>query len=383
VVRLPANPSGTAPRLRNFGASLTSAQKTGPAARNATNDDDVVRVDTDLVVSDVLVLDGEGKVVRGLSKEDFVIKEDDKPQEVAMLSLGDNKDLPRSIVLVIDYSGSQLPYIRTSIDAARMLVDKLNPKDRMAVVTDDVKLLVDFTSDKELLKSELETLKLSALSGSIGASDQYDALLATLNELFSREDTRPIVIFQTDGDQLASLKGGTLADPYWPPRKYSFQDILTATEKTRATVYPVISGVKFVDVAAEQLPARGRTDWENREHANYELLRARNFPLPKPRAASPPDPFFVQYADRWRITQLALVGLGKFTGAVPEFLEKPEQADEIYTRVLSDIDRRYVIGYYPTNRARDGKRRRVSVEVRDHPEYSVWGQRSYFARTEN
>ena len=94
-----------------------------------------------------------------------------------------------------------------------MLVDKLNPRDRMAVVTDDVNLLVDFTSDKDLLKSRLDSLRQSALSGKLGASDQYDALMATLLELFDGEDVRPIVIFQTDGDQLESLKGGT-PQPY-------------------------------------------------------------------------------------------------------------------------------------------------------------------------
>jgi hypothetical protein len=61
-------------------------------------------------------------------------------------------------------------------------------------------------------------------------------------------------------------------------------------------------------------------------------------------------------------------------------LEQPNQADEIYTRVLTDIDRRYIIAYYPTNRARDGKRRTVNIEVRGHPEYLVWGRKSYFAR---
>ena len=51
--------------------------------------------------------------------------------------------------------------------------------------------------------------------------------------------------------------------------------------------------------------------------------------------------------------------------------KQPEQASELYSRVLNDINRRYVIGYYPTNRTRDGKRRNVSIEVRGHPEYIV------------
>ena len=195
-------------------STLSSNERAARAeGTSCADEDDVVRVDTDMVVAAVLVLDGEGKIVTGLSQEDFLVKEDNGPQEVASVSMGDSKDVPRSIVLVIDYSGSQLPYIQTSIDAAKMLVDKLNPKDRMAVVTDDVNLLVDFTRDKDLLKSRLESLKESALSGAVGTSDQYDALMATMTELFSPEDARPIVIFQTDGDELESLKGGT-PQPY-------------------------------------------------------------------------------------------------------------------------------------------------------------------------
>lgn len=383
VVRLPPN-SALPPRLRGFGSSLSRSEKAGEPVVRPADDEDVVRVETDLVICAVLVLDAERKIVTGLTTKDFIVKEDDQLQKVATLSLGDNKDLPRSIVLVIDYSGSQLPYIKTSIESAKMLVDKLNPKDRMAVVTDDVQLLVDFTSDKQLLKTQLETLKTSALSGSIGASDQYDALLASLNELFNNEDVRPIIIFQTDGDQLESLNGSgsRYADPYWLPRKYSLQDILTATEKTRTTVYSVISGIRFAGVPEDDLARRARTDWENRQHATMDLLRARNSPEPKTKPVEPPDEYFTAYGSNWVRRQMALMGLAKFTGTIPEFLEEPGQADEIYTRVLSDIDRRYVIGYYPTNRLHDGQRRKISIEVRGHPEYTVWGQKSYFARKE-
>jgi hypothetical protein len=254
----------------------------------------------------------------------------------------------------------------------------------MAIVTDDVQVLVDFTSDKEKLKTQLETLKASALSGMIGASEQYDALLASLIELFGREDVRPIIIFQTDGDQLEALNGSDSrnADPYWLPRKYSLQDILTATEKTRTTVYSVISGIKFAGVPEAELPTRARKAWQNQQQATNDLLKARNIPVPKTDPIVLPEGFFETFGSNWQKRQMALMGLAKYTGTIPEFLETPSQADEIYTRILTDIDRRYVIGYYPTNRARDGRRRKISIEVRDHPEYTIWGQKSYFARKE-
>jgi VWFA-related protein len=377
----PQNPARP-PRLLNFGASLSRTQQT-PGGTRPAEAEDVVRVDTDLVLSTVLVLDAQGKIVRDLTAEDFVVKEDNKPQEVATFSLGNSKDVPRSIVLVIDYSSSQLPYIKTSIESAKMLVDKLNPKDRMAIVTDDVHLLVDFTSNKELLKTQLEGLKRSALAGNIGQSEQYDAILASLNELFNNEDVRPIVIFQTDGDQLEKLNksaGRDMLTYYWQPKKFSLEDIAMATEKSRAAVYSIVSGIKFVDVPQNELTRRARADWEDRQRALFELYSSRKLSTPRPNITNPDNQFLDRHAQEWQRRQKALVELAKFTGTIPEFLEEPGQADEIYNRILTDIERRYVIGYYPSNRVRDGKRRKVNIEVRGHPEYQVWGQKSYFAR---
>ncbi len=44
-----------------------------------------------------------------------------------------------------------------------------------------------------------------------------------------------------------------------------------------------------------------------------------------------------------------------------------------------DMNNRYVIGYYPTNKTHDGKRRTIKIEVRGHPEFVVWGRKVYFA----
>lgn len=77
--------------------------------------------------------------------------------------------------------------------------------------------------------------------------------------------------------------------------------------------------------------------------------------------------------------QQALIDLSTLTGGWADFLEEPAQAAGIYERIFSDVNRRYVLGFYPTNRARDGGRRSVSIEVRGHPEYTVWGRKSYYA----
>jgi hypothetical protein len=77
--------------------------------------------------------------------------------------------------------------------------------------------------------------------------------------------------------------------------------------------------------------------------------------------------------------QTALYGLSKLTGGWTSFLDEPSRAAGIYANIFSDIGSRYVVGFYPTNKERDGKRRRVQVEVRGHPEYTILGRKSYYA----
>jgi hypothetical protein len=77
--------------------------------------------------------------------------------------------------------------------------------------------------------------------------------------------------------------------------------------------------------------------------------------------------------------QLAAAFVANATGGWTGFLQSPEKASEIYGKILSDINHGYVIGYYPANDARDGKRRNVKIEVKGHPEYVIQGRSSYYA----
>src|SRR4051812_3271600 len=257
------------PKLKDFGSSLKRT-KWDPKKQQAVvgkpktskseeeSDLDIVKVETSLVSNDVLVLDSAGNPVEGLTETDFVIAEDGAPQKIGTFSLGLNSSVSRTIVLIIDYSASQFPFIETSIAAAKSMIDKLLPLDRIAIVDDDAELIQDFTTDKKKLKDKLESLRKKATSSGFffrrfGKSQQYSALFATLNEAFDGEDQRPIVIFQTDGDQLLFLRNSPLVRLSPPNEQYamaalleqyrasfSLDDIYRAAEKARATIYTVV-----------------------------------------------------------------------------------------------------------------------------------------------
>ncbi len=368
-----------------FGSSLKKPAKrvtrilpkTHPTAI-ISEQEDVIRVETDLVVSDVVVVDKGGKAVKGLNRSDFLVEEDGQRQEIEVFSSGyEESSIPRSIVLIIDYSGSQLPYIQTSIDAAKTLVEMLNPSDRIAIVTDDVELLVNFTSDKTLLKEKLELLKVNALQGNVGKSKQYSALMAAINELFRTEHLRPVIIFQTDGDELTRLKtvnkaGIILGDP---DVRYSYDDILSTAEKSGTTVFTIIPGIRFDRVSGKELIALAKDDLEKA----LKSLAVVN----KVDYKSSPQAFEKKFIERWVKARMrdavAVAAIAQRTGGWSEYLERPEQASAVYSRILAEMNMRYVIGYYPTNSARDGKHRKIKITLSNGSDHKIHGRTSYTA----
>ena len=385
---LAQSPTEEKPTLKEFGSSVKrlkwdpvkqAAVETGSAEKHLpVSGEDVIRIDTELVVCDVLILDKKGHAVQGLKQNDFIVTEDGQPQQIGHFSLGEDREVERSIVLIIDYSPSELPYVNTSVGAAKKLVEELGPKDRLAIVTDDVELLVDFTRNQAKLKDALESVRKRVTSRErLGRSEQFTALLATARELFSREDFRRIIIFQTDGDEAPDLQPPNMrlyeqiVEPgasserkqerlKWAlehAKQYSLGDISAAVEKSGATVYGVFPGSRLIG-----LPFGDQLD--------------------RIKAGRP------QIRETWKLAglaafqlagQTAMTEVAQISGGSMAFLERPDQAREIYSRILSDVNSRYVIGYYPANKTRDGKRRRVLIEVRNHPEYTVEGRKTYYA----
>lgn len=326
--------------------------------------EETIKIETQLVRLDVLVYDDKGNIILGLKPEDFVITENKAVQEIGTFSLGDNTTVPRSIVLIMDYSGSQRPYIETSVESAKVLVDKLNPQDRMAIVTDDVELLVDFTNDKESLKKSLNKLKEKAIGGKLGKSLQLSSLFVTIKEMFDNEDIRPIIIFQTDGDQLFKVRRDKGPVDYLPGMtRFTDVEMISTIEKAKVTIYSVISGFSLLDLPLE------------------ERIKKASLHLPQefPKIFKDHEEEIPAYSQILFRQQNSLVNIAKISGGFSQNLETPNQADQIYENILKDIKNRYLLGYYPINQNRDGKRRNVKVEIKNHPEFTVLGRKFYYS----
>ena len=138
---------------------------------------------------------------------------------------------------------------------------------------------------------------------------------------------------------------------------------MESIERSRATIYSVISGFSLLGLDADEQ----RQKTEKFIEANFG----------KKAKATAAD--ISSYTNALVRQQSSMAGIAKLSGGFSENLETPEQANAIYENILTGISNRYLIGYYPTNQERDGKRRTIKITIKNHPEYTVWGRKSYFA----
>jgi VWFA-related protein len=127
---------------------------------------DVIKVDTDLVVFDVQVVDKKTRRVIGdLTRDDFEVSEKGVKQQVSYFG---RDELPLSILLLLDVSGSVRPIIHQIRDGALNALQRLKPEDQVAVMAfaNTPALVQDFTKDRALASKQIEAATASERLGS-------------------------------------------------------------------------------------------------------------------------------------------------------------------------------------------------------------------------
>jgi VWFA-related protein len=309
--------------------------------------------------------------VGGLKRDDFQVTENGEPQQIEVFSNGDDKPIPRSIVMVIDHSGSQLAYLKNSIEAAKILIGKLPVEDRMAIVTDDVRLIQDFTNDKNALIKKLEELRDRTFGGEIGKSLQYSALYAVMREKFQGNDLRPVIIFQTDGDELTTLKGSGFRRSL---TNFSFEDVARLAVSSGVAIYTINPGTSFVGVDPTEARKRALADLKLGASAYDEIRRRKSPRLDKEYS----NEFLDEWASARAKDEGAIYQLAEMTGGWAVNIPTPDKAADAYARIFDEMSQRYTLGYYPTNQSRDGSLRSISVKVAGG-KYLVRHKASYLA----
>jgi Ca-activated chloride channel family protein len=163
------------------------------------------RSGTEVVSLFVTVADKGGRLVPDLTMEDFEVLDNGKPQPIVYF---ENVVQPITAVVMLDTSGSMTASIGMMKDAAEQFLMRLLPTDRARVgaFNDRVEISASFTSDRDLLISEVKEL------GFGNATRLWDAVSLSLEELNGIEGRRVIVVFTDGADTGSRARLGNVMD---------------------------------------------------------------------------------------------------------------------------------------------------------------------------
>ena len=173
---------------------LTCAFLLFPAVSYAQQDDEVVRVNTDLVVLNVTVTDKAGQYVSDLRLSDFKIYEDGQEIQAKLISSFSLHDSPFAAVVLLDCSGSMESRLSLARSAAIRFLDGLREEDVAAVYKFDSKVesVQDFSSGRDLAPMVFGVK-------AKGMTTLNDAIVEAAKVLADRAEKRKAIIVLSDG----------------------------------------------------------------------------------------------------------------------------------------------------------------------------------------
>jgi Ca-activated chloride channel family protein len=263
-----------------------------------------ISVDVNLVMLYASVRDKAGRRIKELVKENFKVYEDNVEQKTAVFS---SSDIPVTLGIVIDDSGSMRDKRPAVAAAALAFVQTSNPQDQVFVVNfNDVFYLDtpgDFARNIEDLKAALDKID------SRGGTALYDAGRASLDHLKLGSHDKKVLLVISDGEDNAS--------------RISYDEFFRIAQESDAVIYTI--GLLGVEEGSNLFKLKGRG---NRRAA--KVLR--------------------------KISQA--------TGGAAYFPKSLDEVKSICVQVAEDIRNQYTIGYYPANTKKDGSFRQIRVEAR-------------------
>jgi Ca-activated chloride channel family protein len=160
----------------------------------AAQDDDVVRVNTDLVVLNITVTDKDGQYVKGLKVSDFKIYEDGIEVQSNMISSFLLQESPYAAVVLLDSSGSMEARFSLARSAAIRFLDGLRPEDVAAVYRFDSKVerVQEFSGGRDLAP-------MAYAIRAKGMTTLNDAIVEAAKTLADRPEHRKAIVVLSDG----------------------------------------------------------------------------------------------------------------------------------------------------------------------------------------
>ncbi len=201
--------------------SFAWAQDSSPS-QSLPADPYTIKVNVDMVVLRATAQDSKNTLVSGLSKEDFRVYEDGVLQSIKYFS---HEDIPVTVGLVVDNSGSMMPKRRDVIAAALVFARSSNPQDQMFLVNFNEKVSfglpdnMPFTDQIGQLEVALSRVRAN------GETALYDAVAVALDHLKKGNRDKKVLIVISDGGDNAS--------------KHKLAEILTRVGQPDVIIYTI------------------------------------------------------------------------------------------------------------------------------------------------
>ena len=274
-----------------------------------------LRVDVDLALVSVTVTDPYNRLVTGLESDNFRVFEDNSEQEITHFS---SEDVPVSIGVVLDLSGSMANKIDKSRMAALQFFKTANPQDEYFVVSfnEHAELSSPFTSSLEDIETRL------MFTAARGRTALLDAIYLGLSHMRGARNQKKALLVISDGGDNHS--------------RYSEHDIRSFVKEADTQIYAI--GL-YDEAGARATP----------EEVNGPAL----------------------------LNEVTDISGGR-TFSVNNLNDLPDVA----IKIGMELRNQYVLGYRPSNHARDGKWRKIKVKLRPPkglPPLNVYAKSGYYS----
>jgi VWFA-related protein len=330
------NPASSTPGPSTPDTQAPAAQKPANAQKpeEDQNPAETLKVSVNVVGLFFNVKDKHGALIPNLTKDEFEVLEDGKPQTIKYFAAESN--LPLTLGILIDSSGSQMRVLDMEKEAGGMFLRQVLTDKDEAYVMDfniDAELIQDYTRDVHRLQAALNKVKINTgfvspvpgaggpvptAPGSQRGTVLYDAVYLSAHDMLAKEVGRKAMILLTDGEDEGS--------------QLKIKDAIESAQKADAIIYVL-------------------------------LCADRGFY----------GSFQVGYSGESEMRKLTEATGGRVINVGNKF----DKLREAFDQIAAELRSQYNLGYTPTNTVLDGGYRKL--EVKNKQSYKVQCRAGYYA----
>jgi len=314
-----------------------SSNPTAAPTPPVSEEDEVVRVETNLVTMPVSVVDRDGRFIAGLQQKDFQIFENGVEQKVGYFQ---SVEQPFTVILMIDVSLSTAFQINEIQEGAISFINQLRPADKVMIMSFDetVHILSRPTNDRRQLRNAVYQAQFGE------GTSIYDAVDHAINRELANIQGRKAVVIFTDGVDTTS-------------RRANYQSTIADVEEVDALFYPIRYNTQRNNGSwggggggRRRGGAGGVDDW-------ISIILGGGVTMGRGGGAAGQSSG--EYATGLRYLET----LAQNSGGRKFEADTTSNLDAAFAGIAEELRRQYSLGYYPDKVGQVGERRQIKVRV--------------------